>query len=97
MELDPKLVAVADLLTCDSTLQTKERGEFQHALAAGLIRPGYVYRLAVLLVQAPNLLRSEDPDEDNRLTIFDTSGVAAQDCAVAKLASKLLAAGNTTT
>jgi ornithine cyclodeaminase len=87
MELDPALVAAADLLVADSRLQTAERGEYQTALAQNLVNIQDVVELGALPTRT-DLHRLDNDDE--RLTLFDSSGVAVQDCAVAKLVSKLL-------
>eukprot|EP00401_Gymnodinium_catenatum_P079928 CAMPEP_0117593874 /NCGR_PEP_ID=MMETSP0784-20121206/72878_1 /TAXON_ID=39447 /ORGANISM="" /LENGTH=329 /DNA_ID=CAMNT_0005395851 /DNA_START=45 /DNA_END=1031 /DNA_ORIENTATION=+ len=78
-ELDVSLVAAADLLICDSHAQTFERGEFQHAAAAGAIDKGQVVEIGVAL-DRPKLHRTA---ADQRLTIFDSSGVAVQDVMIA--------------
>eukprot|EP00401_Gymnodinium_catenatum_P033289 CAMPEP_0117542666 /NCGR_PEP_ID=MMETSP0784-20121206/44664_1 /TAXON_ID=39447 /ORGANISM="" /LENGTH=248 /DNA_ID=CAMNT_0005339423 /DNA_START=218 /DNA_END=960 /DNA_ORIENTATION=- len=56
-ELDVSLVAAADLLICDSHAQTFERGEFQHAAAAGAIDKGQVVEIGVAL-DRPKLHRT---------------------------------------
>ena len=38
-ELEPSVCAAAELLVCDSRTQCIERGEMQHAVAAGLLDP----------------------------------------------------------
>jgi ornithine cyclodeaminase len=89
MELDTQLVASADLLVADSKLQTVERGEFEAAIASGLVQIDNVVELGELIGSHRADLHRRQHD-DNRLTIFDSSGVAVQDCAVAKLVSELL-------
>lgn len=99
MELDPALVEAADLLVADSCLQTAERGEFQTFLRARTTKTNPTNGIQVHkdddvvelgeLISRPDLHRQDD-GSDQRLTIFDSSGVAVQDCAVAKLVSKLL-------
>lgn len=87
MECDSQLVASADMVVADSLVQTVERGEFQTAVRSGILKLENVVEFGDLILNMPHLHRSEN---DDRLTIFDSSGVAAQDCAVAKLVSKLL-------
>jgi ornithine cyclodeaminase len=83
-ELDPKLVAKADLLVADTVQQTLERGEFQKAVADGLVERDSIVSLGNLLLANPtNLHRKEE--NDPRLTIFDSSGVALQDCVISQL------------
>jgi ornithine cyclodeaminase len=81
LELDPELVAEADLLVADSRLQTKERGEFEDAIKQGLVSLEQISELGEL-AQNKELWRSKD---DNRFTIFDSSGVAVQDCVIASM------------
>ena len=80
IELDPILVAKADLLVADSRLQTEERGEFELAISKEMIKLNEVVELGEL-IESVDLHRGED----DRLTIFDSSGVAVQDCVVAKM------------
>jgi len=82
MELDPKLVAKADLLVADTIEQTVFRGEFQKAVADGLVKTESIFSLG-------NFISREDlqrkGDDDKRMTIFDSSGVALQDCVVSQM------------
>lgn len=79
-ELDPELVASADLLVCDSKLQTLERGEFQHAAAARAIHPATIAEIGALIPRS-GLHRGSN---DTRLIIADSSGVAVQDIQITK-------------
>lgn len=88
-ELDVALVAAADLLLCDSLAQTFERGEFQHAVAAGAIDKAAVVEIGAAL-DRPELHRTTG---DARLTIFDSSGVAVQDVMIAKMVYQALSSG----
>lgn len=81
-ELTTQLIQRADLLVADSRLQTKERGEFQEVIAQNLVSVDDVIEIGEL-ANKKELHRSED--YDRRLTIFDSSGVAVQDCVVAKM------------
>jgi ornithine cyclodeaminase len=87
-ELDTALVAGADLLVADSLAQTFERGEYQHALKQGSIQASSVMEIGALL-DTPKLHRT---DADNRLTIFDSSGVAVQDVMITKMVYEALVA-----
>ncbi|KAL3911264.1 MAG: hypothetical protein SGILL_007348 [Bacillariaceae sp.] len=80
-ELHPFLVAKADLLVADTTAQSLERGEFQKAVADDVIKAESITSLGKLVKQE-DLYRKED---DSRLIIFDSSGVALQDCVVSSL------------
>lgn len=87
-ELEPTLVAAADLLVCDSRAQTVERGEFQEAAASGRIDIAKVLELGELLDQ-PELHRRNAGDA--RLTVFDSSGVAVQDVMITQMVYRALA------
>jgi ornithine cyclodeaminase len=77
-ELSSNLVANADLLVCDSRIQTQERGEYQHALREVKITLESIKEIGEIIV-------SSDLSPNRKLTIFDSSGVAIQDCIVAKM------------
>ena len=81
-EMDPAIMAQADLLVTDSRAQTVERGEFQHAVKAGLIDISDVREIGELIGQ-PELHRQGN--DDDRLTIFDTSGVAVEDVQITRM------------
>jgi ornithine cyclodeaminase len=81
-ELDLKLVCEADLLVADCLLQTQERGEYERAIRDGLVKVDTIVELGSL-VGHQDLARTTLYDE--RLTIFDSSGVAVQDCVIAKM------------
>jgi ornithine cyclodeaminase len=81
MELDPGLVTKADLLVADTVEQTVERGEFENAVSHNLLKKESILSLGAL-IGTPDLHRKEN---DNRITIFDSSGVALQDCIVAQM------------
>ena len=87
MELEPKSVAKADLLVADTIQQTVERGEFQKAVADGLVDTESILSLG-------NFISREDlhrkKDDDKRVTIFDSSGVALQDCVVSQMTYDVL-------
>ena len=80
-ELNPALVAKADLLVADSPAQSVERGEFQKAVEDGLVTKESLVPLGQL-IQEDNLQRKDD---DIRFIIFDSSGVALQDCVISSL------------
>jgi ornithine cyclodeaminase len=93
MELDPKLVANADLLVADCKLVTSERGEFEDALKQKLVSLDNVVELGKL-IERKELHRQRntngEEEEDCRLTIFDSSGVAVQDCVIAAMVNEAL-------
>lgn len=86
MEIDIQLVDIADLLVADMEQQSRERGEFQHwsRLMNG---NGEICSLGQL-IQTPYLHRKQE--NDNRFIIFDSSGVALQDCVVAQMVYEAL-------
>jgi ornithine cyclodeaminase len=76
-ELDPELMRQA-LALADLPQQSQRVGEFQHALAQGILDPANVIALGdVLLGRHPG---RENPKQ---ITVFDSSGVAPQDLHVA--------------
>jgi len=81
-ELNPSLVQKADLLVADTTSQAVERGEFQMAVADGLVKKESLVPLGQLILEE-ELHRKYD--DDNRFIIFDSSGVALQDCVVSSM------------
>lgn len=82
MELEPGLVAKADLLVADTVEQAIERGEFEKAVTMNFLQKEKILSLGAL-IGMPHLHRQ---DNDNRITVFDSSGVALQDCVVAQMA-----------
>lgn len=81
-ELDLKLICEADLLVADSLLQTQERGEYEMAIRDGLVQVDHITEIGTL-VDKRELQRTTLYDD--RLTIFDSSGVAVQDCIIATM------------
>lgn len=77
-ELDPALVARADLIAVDLVLQCLDHGEISHAFQAGLIRANDIIELGALL-DSPQSGRSTD----EQITLVDLTGIAAQDIAIA--------------
>jgi ornithine cyclodeaminase len=77
-ELSTDLVSKADCLVCDSILQTRERGEFQHALRENKVELANIQELG-------QVINGSALSNDRKITIFDSSGVAVQDCVVAKM------------
>lgn len=81
-ELDPALVA-RSVRVADDVKQSLTIGEFEAAHLAGLIRPEDVESLGAVLDRQG---RGRQGDDD--ITVFDSSGTALQDLAVAELALK---------
>lgn len=79
-EVEPALVARARLFT-DEVAQSVSIGEAQHAVAAGMVRADEITTLgAVLAGLAPGRQSAGE------ITLFDGTGVALQDLAVAAMA-----------
>mmetsp|Transcript_28519 Transcript_28519/g.60761 ORF Transcript_28519/g.60761 Transcript_28519/m.60761 type:complete len:359 (-) Transcript_28519:124-1200(-) len=93
VELDEKLIAAADLLVADCRLQTKERGEFEDAIAHGVVSLENVVEIGELALRE-DLHRRDSVgaggNEDCRFTIVDLSGVAVQDCVVAMMVNEAI-------
>jgi len=78
-ELDPAILAKADLLVVDSVAQCLVRGECPHALRAGLIGQEKMVELGkVIAGEAPGRV------SDEQITVCDLTGVAVQDLQIAK-------------
>ena len=93
-ELDPRLLARADLVVPDAVHQTFAYGECCHAKAAGLLREedAKVVELGKLLSPTHQHLQRDEEDEDDvRLTIADSTGVGASDLCIAEAAYRALA------
>lgn len=80
-ELDPAILAKADMLVVDSLSQCKEYGETAHALQQGLIESYKAIELGMLIKR---VMRRES---DEQVTVADLTGVAVQDIQIAKLAA----------
>lgn len=77
-ELDPRLVARADLVVADSLSQCVDHGELAHAVQAGLLDPGRVRELGQLIAAGGRARTGDD-----QITIADLTGVAVQDLQIA--------------
>ncbi len=80
-ELDPTLMAVAEIYV-DSPEQAISIGECQHAARLGLLPADLDQRTLGGLVSA----RLRGRTDANAITVFDSTGIALQDLAVASLA-----------
>ena len=84
-ELDPALVASAAIFT-DEAAQAASIGECQHAIAEGRLRAEAIVQIgAVIAGLHPGRADAE------QITLFDGTGVALQDLAVASAAARLAA------
>ncbi|MFX0054442.1 MAG: ornithine cyclodeaminase family protein [Promethearchaeota archaeon] len=76
-ELDPKIVANADKIVVDSLVQCRRIGEIQHALAQNLITEDNVHaEIGQILIGDKS-----GRESDEEVTMFDSTGLAAQDIA----------------
>lgn len=85
-ELDPRLVAAADLFVVDRLSQCRRLGELQHALAARLMREEDVHAELGQIVAG----RLPGRTHDREITVADLTGVGFQDTAIASLAFERL-------
>ena len=79
VELDPKIVAGADVVVTDSLSQSRSRGEIYRAVKEGVLSKDRVVELGSLIAD-PSLGRSREDE----ITIADLTGVAVQDIQIAK-------------
>jgi ornithine cyclodeaminase len=78
-ELDPSLVARADVLVADSIAQCAHHGELSHALERGLISRSRVTELGAVLSDS-----SQGRTDQRQITLCDLTGVAVQDIIIAE-------------
>jgi len=78
-ELDPTIIARADLVVADSISQCIDHGEIADAVENKLIAPDNVIELGSLLKNG------KARDNDQQITVADLTGVATQDVQIAKL------------
>jgi ornithine cyclodeaminase len=77
-ELAADVLARADVVVADSLAQCRTRGEISRAVAAGAIAHGKAIELGTLLAgKATGRTRAD------QITVFDSTGVAVQDIAIA--------------
>ena len=77
-ELGADVLARADVVVGDSLEQSRSRGEVSRAIAAGAIEDGVAIELGALIAGAVEGRTSPD-----QITVFDSTGVAVQDIAIA--------------
>jgi len=78
-ELDPRILAAADIIVADSIAQCHTRGEIYQAMAAGLLDEDDVVELGNVIAHE-ELRRATD----EQITVADLTGVAVQDVQIAK-------------
>ncbi|KKL04826.1 hypothetical protein LCGC14_2612190, partial [marine sediment metagenome] len=83
-ELDPLIVKRADKVVVDSLSQCRIIGEIQHALADGLIIEDDIYaEIGQILIG-----EKKGRETNEEITLFDATGLAAQDIAAANIVFK---------
>ncbi|MBY8989243.1 MAG: ornithine cyclodeaminase family protein [Candidatus Lokiarchaeota archaeon] len=83
-ELDPMIIKVADKVVVDSLEQCKIIGEIQHALKNGLIKEKDIHaEIGQILIGD-----KKGRESDHEITLFDSTGLAAQDIAAANIVYK---------
>ena len=79
VELEPELLARADIVVVDSLAQSEHRGEVHRAVRAGAVPRDRVVELGDVIAN-PRLGRQSN----DQITIADLTGVAVQDIQIAK-------------
>lgn len=83
-ELEPQIVAMADKVVVDSLSQCRRIGEIQHALGQKLITENDVHaEIGQILIG-----EKSERETDSEITLFDSTGLAAQDIAAAYVVYK---------
>lgn len=80
-ELYPEVLARADKVYCDSTVQCRRLGEVHHALEAGLVDEGKITGELGEII----LGRKPARETEREITVADLTGLGVQDAAVACL------------
>jgi ornithine cyclodeaminase len=80
-ELDPAILAAADIVVADSLSQCRERGEIHQALKAGAIAASKPIEMGQVIARPGLGRRSEE-----QITVADLTGLAAQDIVIAEAA-----------
>ncbi len=78
-ELDPAVLAKADIVVADSISQCMERGDIAHAVREGLINENSLVELGHIISGNARGRTSQD-----QITVADLTGVAVQDIQIAK-------------
>ena len=77
-ELDPAILAKADVIVADSLSQCRLRGEIHKALEAGRIREDRCVELGAIISG-----RARGRTSESQITVADLTGVAVQDIKIA--------------
>lgn len=86
-ELDPAILAAADIVAIDKSELALGRGEIGHAMQAGLIRADRLVELGQIVADPARGRRS-----DEQITVIDLGGTAAQDILMAEAVAAALSA-----
>ncbi len=78
-ELDPAILAKADIVVADSISQCRQRGEISKALAAGLLSEGEIIELG-WIIDGSRVGRTAE----KQISVVDLTGVAVQDIQIAR-------------
>ena len=84
-ELDPKILAMADMVGVDSMSQCKDHGELSHFLAAGLEAGNTAQEKANTVQEIGDLLNAGYQRSESDITVADLTGIATQDIKIASL------------
>ncbi len=83
-EIDPKIIKKANKIVVDSFSQCRVIGEIQHALSEGLIKEDDIYaEIGEILIG-----EKKGRESEKEITLFDSTGLAAQDIAAANIVYK---------
>ena len=80
-ELDPQIMIRVSKIVVDSLKQCRKIGEIQHALGQGLIDENKIYAEIGEIINGDKSGR----ETDKEITLFDSTGLSAQDIAAAKI------------
>jgi ornithine cyclodeaminase len=81
-ELDPEILAKADLLVCDTKAQCARLGELHHALAKGVLTE----ESTIIEIGELTSLKVAGRKSDEQITVCDLTGTGVQDTAIALFA-----------
>ena len=84
-EMDPAIFSMASKVVCDSIAQCLSRGETRNAIAAGCLKEEDIYGEIGELVLGTKVGR----ENDEEITIFDTTGMGIQDNTTAEAIYKV--------
>ncbi len=81
-ELDPAIIAQADLYVADSLSQTRKLGELHHAIESGLVKSEAIFSELGFIIAGS----AKGRPSAEAITIADLTGTGVQDTAIATLA-----------